>query len=195
MAFGSVSGWRPLERIDAVVRGTRGVVVIRAVHWWSTCQTAACSVTVRNLSGNRSDVVERERLGRDLGLRPEATVVDAEAYWYELDGTRGLRCPALGVTMSVRVPRPRTMWPAAKVSRVFRRVLVDVDDTEVAGAGPGRRVDGGPGPRAGTGPGVYTRWPLLVDTDPESVLGVTPAGAAAGPTPLFRESEDRQLVG
>lgn len=186
MRFGSDSGWRPLERIDLVVTGPRGFWLVRAVQWWAPCRTTTSSVTVRRIGAERRDIVGGIGLGRDLAIRPESRVVDPGLHWDEHGGFRLIRVPSLGVDVSVRVPRRNHRRPRAGVSRVPRWVRIrptpsaQEDDTSL---------------RPGGHPGLYTRWPIMADTEPGERLTLVPNRIATGPATLFRDRDDSHLVG
>lgn len=189
MRFGSDSGWRPLERIDTVMVGTRGLQLIRVTAWWAPCRPTMASFTVRAVPGTVRHVVDSELLAVALDYDAATLAVDTEARWYDRDGNRGLRCPLLGVTVSVRVPTRIRPGPVAEVSRLVRRVTVaPTPAAALDGKGIGIR-------RARAHPGVYTRWPLPTDSGREAVLGRTPARIATGPATLFRDSDERRFAG
>ncbi len=187
MRFGSDSGWRPVERIDALVVGSGGIRLVRAVAWAAPCQPIVSSLSIRRIPGWRRDLVGGEALGRSLGPDPDAFDVDDGLGWYRHDGRHGLRCPTLAVTISVRASRRAATRPVAEVTRSPRRVAIRRTADHA--------TDDAPMLQPGTWPGVHTRWPLLADTNPENVLGISPARIATGPAALFRNSEDHRLVG
>lgn len=164
-------GSRPLERIDTMVIAGRRIYLVRATNHLTAAGTSVASLTLYRIPGGTCELV-------DSGMA-----------WYGTDGIRGLECPSLGCTIAVHLPRRRSARPAAKVSHVLRRVTV--------GSAPGHdfAAAGCPKLTRGVYPGVYTRWPLMAESDPTETLELVSPRLAAGPAVLFRDGEDTRLVG
>lgn len=184
MRPGSDPSWRPVERIDSVLVAGRGLWVLRGVHWWSSCHPSVTSLSLRRLPRRRLDFVGAPG-------QPGATdvVTDPGLRWIVDDDERGLQAALLQRRVTVTVPSATRSAIVGRRSRRFRWVLV----TESTGSD----ASNGSLPSLGIGrfPGVYTRWPAIAESDHDGGGELRSTRLATRPAALFRDVEDRPLVG
>lgn len=207
-----VTGWRPIERISVGVVQRWSGSVLRATRWVAPTGGEATVLSIPSLGAHDDrlpTVVTSPAVARDAGLAVGQYVLDPQLCWHDIDERRFLVVPALGIRVSVPVPRlgssgtlgPIRTRPCLAVIEALPSGVHRSADGRTHGCGSGDAM-GDKHPWSSTAslpsgrhPTIVTHWPVPVTAAPEAK--VAPANRstrlATGPAVFLRDDTDEPV--